>query len=366
MTTQPPITRDSEAWWVHSPALADTLIRDDRVTARRALEPWTPLTGEAAAMWDAFRASPAGAQAASSVLATDGARHAQLSAPVAQILNDIPDDPGFLIRTVELADDTVAAVDSLDDPDLAALAYLLPAQSVVDRFDLDLNPDQVDSCAERQTALLWRRTISEADQVSGMRAAWVLRRACEAAAADPPALSVAAGLAAAGLDRPDVVGLLYGVSIPWVMGVKYGILNVVIETVGTEAWAVLGEVDVALRRGRLAATRLTAAALRRRPPVKAVFRSAAVDIDVPDGPTIPAGDRIAFDVAALNAAGDDDWTFGVPDRHFCSGSRIARVQVAVQVAALAYAFPYASIDEPHLEMIDSRFHNGPRRLRIAL
>jgi cytochrome P450 len=364
------ITRDDETWWVRSPALAADLIHDKRVTARRALEPWTPPVGDAATMWQAFKDSPAGAQAASSLLATDGARHAYLADPVIHILNSIPDDPAFIARTAalaaEAADDLSASSSSWEttELDIAAVAYRLPAQSVVEMFGLGLTAAEVDSCSEQQTGFLWRREISEAEQVAALRAAWQLRQACEAAADDPPPGSVAARLAAVLPDRADVVGLLYGVSIPWIMGVKYGITNAVIETTGTDEWDDLSEAALSTRGGRLVAGRITGAALRRRPPVKSIFRSAAEEIDV-GGETIEAGDRVGFDVAALNAADEEEWTFGVPEHHFCVGARIARRQVAAQVAAIAYALPGATLDESHLTMIDSRFHNGPRRLRIA-
>jgi cytochrome P450 len=358
------LTRDDETWWVTTPGLAAQLIRDPRVTARRALEPWTPLTGEAAAMWEAFKASPAGEQAASSLLATDGPRHAHLSAPVTAILGAIPDDPVFTVRTNYLAKvPLVATLATAPELDVADVAGFLPARSVVEWFGLPLHAADVEACSEQQTGLLWRRHITEAEQVAALGAAWQLRQACEAAADLDLLGSVTAKLSAR-LDRPDVIGILYGVSIPWVMGVKYGTLNAVRETIGTPEWTALANADLATRTGRLTAARITGEAMRRRPPIRSIFRSAAEQFVVA-GQRIEAGDRIAFHVPALNAAGEEEWTFGVPEWHFCVGARIARRQVAEQVAAIAHALPTATLTEPAVLEIDSRFHSGPRRLRIA-
>lgn len=353
------ITRDAEAWWVHDPTLAHGLIHDPRITAARALEPWSPLRGRAADQWAAFQDSPAGQQAARSVLATDGSRHAQLSGPVEQFLARIPADPRFEQHNRDIArmiaDDAATAGAQVD---LVPFAGWLPAESAAHWFGLDLAPMELENFSERQTGLLWARHYTQDDQLAALGAAWQLRQACEAAAARPRLDTLAAWLTDSGLPADDVVGLLYGVSIPWVMGVKYGILNVAWQLIGDGAWA-----GLPAARPAQAAVR---AALRARPPVQMLARSAAQDIPLPrHDVTIPAGDRVAFDVRALNATGTVDWTFGVPERHFCTGNRVGRAQILAVIEALAARLPDARLVDPDPPPIDSRFHSGPARLLIA-
>jgi cytochrome P450 len=366
-TTTEPITRDDEAWWVRDPRLADRLIHDPRITARRALEPWSPLRGQAAQVWAGFQDSAAGRQAASSVLATDGHRHHQLSEPVTGFLNRIPGDARFDHATTGVAGVVADALAATPAPaDLAPLAGQLPASTCVRWFGLPMTGAELEDSAQRQTGLLWARRYTEADQLAAMAAAWRLRQACESAVADPPPHTMAAWLTEHRMPPADAVGLLYGVSIPWVMGVKYGILNTVWQLLTDGGWGPLGRA-LAEHQAWRAPTPAVRAALRARPPVVMIGRSAGHDITLPDyRVTIRAGQRVVFDVPALNTAGRDDWTFGVPERHFCSGNRIARSQVAAAVGVLARRFPHARLAEPDPPLIDSRFHHGPARLLITL